>query len=135
MNDRELERKRNETEKHYHVPGCAQYMHRKRSAVFFNTNNTPKHEMAKALGAYMLSKWGDIKFSDSLIEILNSLDLEVKLCMKGFEEEGADWVTEAVPNETPNRRVDLVNLDNDTRIEFECDKKISKGDDVVTIYL
>lgn len=135
MNQKETEFKRIETEKSYHVPGCRNYQRRKRNAVIFNTHSTVQHEMAKALGSFMLRKWGDIKFDDKIQTALFKLNEAVNNAMKDFVKQEADFICEAVPNEEPDRRVDLVCLDTDTRFEFEMNPKVNKGEGVVTIYL
>ena len=120
------------TLKNYHVSGCSKNLSVKQNAVFFNANNTIKHELSKALGALMLLKYGDIKFTAPLVLLLTEIQEEVEQMKIIGEPQG--FITEAVPNEENWRRVDLVALRDDTRFEFETNHKIKK-DNAVTIYL
>lgn len=133
----EMELKRNATEKIYHVPGCRDYQHRKRNVIFFGSGSI-KHEMAKALGGLMLSRWGDVKFSPEVVKKLQELQVAVNSAMLDFPSNKTEYITECVPNANPKRRVDLLCLDNNVRFEFETDHKIEKdkGDpNTITIYI
>jgi len=132
MNKLELKTERETTWKSYHVPSMPNYTKLKKNAVFLAANNTYKHEISKALGALMLIKHGDIKFTNELISSINHLDKCAKAAMEGFPKQKAEFITEAVPNAEPNRRVDLVKLDDDTRIEFETNPKVEK-DNCITV--
>jgi len=47
MNKRELKRKRNDTARKYHTPGCADNIKRHRQGVYPNPSNRPEHERTK----------------------------------------------------------------------------------------
>jgi len=118
----------------YHTPGCSKIIKRAKNAVFFNNNNSMRHELAKAVGALMLGRYGDIKFSPALKKQLRIFANAISFEMSGFKKNKANFITEAVPNKEKNRRIDLVNIDNNIRYEFETNKKIKK-DNCVTIYI
>lgn len=118
----------------YTIPGGANYQLRSKNAVYFNPSNSIKHEMSKALGAYMLLSWGDVKFSKETLDILAMLQHQVKKDMNGFLAKGVDFVTEAVPKINRDRRIDLVRLYDGTWFEFESDHKVDKGH-CINIYL
>ena len=82
----------------------------------------------------MLGRYGDIKFSPELIDLLRIFANRISFEMSGFKKNKADFITEAVPNKESNRRIDLVNINNNTRYEFETNKKVKK-DNCVTIYI
>ncbi len=123
-----------ENRKKYRIQGGQNYQLRSLNAIYISPSNSVKHELAKALGAYMIRKYGDIKFTDYIIESLDQIELDVKMAMEGFAKEKDSFITEAVIKSQPDRRVDLVRLSDNTRFEFECSKKIKK-EDCVTIYL
>ena len=112
----------------YHIPGCSAYMRRPKNAVYFNPGSTVRHEMSKALGAFMLQRYGDVKFSTAISNYLKLLEDEVEMLFSGTEREKADFITEAVPNKEPGRRADLVRLSDDFRFEFETNHKIKKDE-------
>lgn len=119
----------------YHTPGCADHQLRPKNAIYISGSNTLRHELAKCIGAYMLRKYGDIpEFDDWLKEELNDIDETVKLLMKDFPKGSSDFITEAVPDDEPNRRVDLVRLPDNQKFEFETDSKIKKSG-ACTIYI
>ena len=117
----------------YRTPGSASHMLRPKNALFIAPNSF-KHELAKFIGAYMLKKYGDIKFSEYLVCNLKFLEKEIKEIMKDFPKESSDFITEAVPINEPKRRVDLVRLSDNTRFEFETDKKVKK-EGAITFYI
>ena len=112
----------------YLVPGGANYQYRPLNAVMISPSNTVRHELAKALGGYMLRKWGDVKLSSEVVGLLKALEAQVKKDMKEFPRVKRGFVTEAVPKVDRDRRVDLVCLDNEQWIEFETSKRVDKGD-------
>ena len=116
------------------MPGCNNYVKRSKNAIYLSPGSTIRHEMSKCLGAYMLKKWGDIKFSIHVIHLLKELEMQVKKDMEGFPIENKSFITEAVPTKEKERRVDLVRLEDDQRFEFETSKKIKK-DNACTIYI
>jgi len=118
----------------YHTPGCSNIIKRAKNAVFFNNNNSVRHELAKAVSSLMLGRYGDIKFSPELKKQLRIFANTISFEMSGFKKNKTNFITEAVPNKEKDRRIDLVNIDNNTRYEFETNKKIKK-DNCVTIYL
>lgn len=134
MNSKKQALQEIQTHSSYHVPGQAQFYTIKKNSVFINSNNTLQHEISKTIGALMLHKYGDIKWSIDLINAVEKVTDEIKKNMKGFTIQPTSFITEAVPNNEPDRRVDLVNLNNDVRYEFETDSKIKK-DNCITIYL
>lgn len=122
-------------QRNYHVPGCSSNHNPKKNSISISDHNTIKHELAKSLGAIMLSRFGDIKFTKEIVTLLNCLEHEVNTI--GFVKDHADFITESVPNDEENRRVDLVNLNTDDRFEFETDHKIDKFKNKggITIYI
>ena len=126
MKSKPLNKAEEETHRQYHIPGCPNYQRRTKSSVYFNAGSTVKHEMAKALGALMLQKWGDVKFNEPTLKALNDLANAVNVSFKDYEKCKKNFLTEVVPNKEPDRRVDLVSLDDDYRYEFETDHKIQK---------
>lgn len=135
--NKQVELKRLQTERTYHIPGMPNYAHRKRNSIFFG-NESIKHVLAKAIGAYMLRKYGDVKFTGRTIELLDDLSNGINVDMKDFVEEGAEYVTEVVPNDDNSRRVDLVCLDTGARYEFETNHKVLKdkgNEGTTTIYI
>jgi len=132
--DRKITKKKGFFIKEYHTPGCAQFIKRAKNAVFFNNNNSVRHELAKAVGALMLGRYGDIKFSQELIDQLRIFANRISFETAGFKKNKTNFVTEAVPNKEPDRRIDLVNVDDNARYEFETNKKVKKKN-CVTIYV
>ena len=125
----------------YHIPGQQSRCTLKKNAIFISTGNTLRHEMAKFIGCFMIKKYGDVKFDDDLKKMIltTSVYVEEKL-MKAFFKESCNYITEACPNREPNRRVDVVNITNGDRFEFESLKSVKKpesldGSQTVTIYL
>jgi len=104
----------------------------KKNAIFLSRHNTTKHELAKCVGAIMLKKFGEVKFSKQLIIANESMANIIDLTMKEFKGH-SDFITEACANEE-DRIVDLVNLRTNDRIEFECDHKIKKSN-CITVYI
>jgi len=118
----------------YKIPSGGNYQLRSKNAIYVSPSNTIHHELSKCLGAYMLRKWGDIKFSERTCAILKMLENEVKLTMKDFPKDRSAFITEAVPKKEPDRRVDLVRLNDNQRFEFETNPKIKK-ENCCTIYI
>jgi len=73
----------------YHIPGCANYVRRPKNAIYISTANTIAHEFAKLKICYDLRK------------------------------KGRTIITEAVPNNNPKRRIDIVDLTTGEEIEIE----------------
>lgn len=111
----------------YTIPGGNNYQLRSKNAIYISPSNSLRHELAKCVAAYMLRKWGDIKFEDDLTFLLKEVEDYVELLMKGFPKSKADFISEAVPKKDRNRRIDLVRLDDDVWFEFET-KNVDKGD-------
>jgi len=82
----------------------------------------------------MLLKHGDIKFTEETKKYIEFLSEKIKFDMKEFPKVKVDFITEACPNRELHRRVDLVKLDTDTRIEFETNHKVKK-DNSLTVYI
>ena len=123
----------------YHTIGIPNSL-RAKNAVFISTQNSLKHELAKLLGGYMVRKYGDIKFNEDILLCLLALENCVNDSLEGFPKNPKNFITEACPNEEKDRRVDLVILEDNTRIEFESDHKIKKADNpsgeaTITIYI
>jgi len=127
----------------YQVPAGSPYMLRSRNAVFISTTNSVSHEMSKALGAYMIRKYGDVKFTDRIIRCIQLLEDAVKEELKDFPKSPASFITESVPKTKikkekgiteEDRRIDLVRLEDNTWFEFETDHKIQK-EKCITIYI
>jgi len=120
----------------YHIKGQSNVHSVKKNVIFLNAHNTIKHELAKSLGAIMLHRFGDVKFSDDIKLALEWIQSEV--CKFHFEKNRTDFLTEASPNDEPDRVVDLVNLNEPipeyARFEFETNLKILKKN-TVTIYI
>jgi len=110
----------------YKIPSGANYQHRSKNAIYISPSNSIRHEMAKALGAYQLRKYGDVFFNEKITETLKKLEELSKIAVKDCQTETTDFITEAVPKKEPERRVDLVSLKDNTRYEFETNKKTVK---------
>jgi hypothetical protein len=114
-----------------------EYEKRAINAVYFRSGST-KHEIAKAVGALMLSRCGIAVFTDPLKEILTSLaneiDAQIKVCIEMSGNNPAWFITEAqertksfsIPTGTVNPTRDLVCLDDGVRYEFETKKSRAK---------
>ena len=126
MNKKETKSQEELNRSLYRIPSGASYQLRSKNAVYLASNNTVRHELAKTLGAYMLIRFGDIKFNDEIKSLLRLIEIEVEALMQGFIEEKSSFITEAVPKKEESRRVDLVRLKDGTRFEFETNKKITK---------
>ena len=119
----------------YHMVGCSNLISCKKNAVVFSTSETTAHKLAKCIGAIMLHKHGDVKFTEDMKFALDSLSRIVDEAMEGFVKEKHDFICEACPNKEKTRRVDLVDVTNNNRFEFETKKSVDKGEGVTTIYL
>lgn len=122
----------------YHIPGQPSHYSVKKNAIFISNANSLKHELSKFLACYMIKKYSDVKFTKELIEGINGLANIFNIIFKDWKESHSEFITEACPNENKDRRVDIVNLINNDRIEIETDHRIKKADDgknVVTIYV
>lgn len=62
----------------YHIPGTTEIQRVKRSVVFLNRGNKVSHELAKSLGAIMLSKYGDLKFNKKIKKAIKKIEEELK---------------------------------------------------------
>ena len=118
----------------YHPPGGSKLQTVKLNAVFVSCHNTVRHELSKALGGIMLNKWGDVRFTPEIIKGLRVLSDLVEFEFKDWSKNKVNFITEAVPTSDSKRRVDLVKLDDNTRIEFETSKQVLK-DDSLTIFI
>ena len=117
---------------HYHVPSMSNIHSLKKDAIFVSDANSISHELAKCLGAIMVKRFSDLKFNPEIVRALGVISDEV--AKFGFEKNHGSFLTEASPNESPNRRVDLVSLTDNQRYEFETDKTINKSN-CCTIYI
>ena len=126
MSKKELILSRETTLKSYHVPSMPTYTKLKKNVIYFNAGSTYRHEMTKALIGLMLLKHGDFKITNEIISSIQHLDKCCKAAMEDFPKEKAEFICEAVPNTEPNRRVDMVRLDDDQRIEIETNPKVQK---------
>ena len=118
--------------RHYFTPGCPRTHRLKKNAIFLSKHSKIRHQLAKCLGSIMVKKFGDVKFNDAIIEYLILIEKEVENI--GLIDSPSEFITEAVPCEDKTRRVDLVELKNNVRFEFECDHKVRK-ENSVTIYI
>jgi len=134
MNKKEKIQNTEENRKLYRIPSGANYQLRSRNAIYISPSNSLRHELSKCIGAYMLRKWGDIKFEPIISDLLKLLEKDINAIMKEFTKNKANFITEAVPKKEPERRVDLVKLEDNTRFEFETSLKIKKPD-CYTIYI
>jgi len=134
MNQKERKKEVEDNRKLYRIPSGANYQLRSKNAVYISPSNTLRHELAKSIGAYMLRKYGDIKFLDTLGHQLEQIEKTVKTIMKEFPKDKSDFITECVPKREPERRVDLVRLSDNTRFEFETKSNIKKNN-CITIYI
>jgi hypothetical protein len=117
----------------YHIPGCSKTLHRPKNAIFISEKNSIQHELSKCIGAIQIQRFGDLKWDNRLKWLVNKISEVID--SNGLIRNPSDFITEAVPNDEENRRVDLVNLSTGDRIEFEKDHSINKGKDCITIYL
>ena len=106
----------------YTIPGGASYQYRPKNSVMISSANSIRHELGKTLAAYMLRKWGDVNWCDSINSLLKMLEDATNECMKGFPKQKAEFITECCPKpsvikeknlKTINRRIDLVDLNNE----------------------
>ena len=119
----------------YHIPGQSHLHPVKKNAVFIANNNTIRHELSKCIEAIMLKRYGDILFNDYIKKQILLIDMHITdVLFKGWVKNECDFITEAVPNEDKTRRVDLVNISNGDRFEFETNKKVKK-ENAITIYI
>lgn len=81
----------------------------------------------------MIRKWGDVKFPPSVLQLLDDLDTLMNIEFQLFDEHHVDFITEAVPRDELNRRVDLVRLSDNQYYEFENDKKRAKKGSVTVV--
>lgn len=130
----ELERK---NYRHYHIPGQSAIHSVKANVIHLSKTNKVNHELSKSLGGIMFLKYGDIKFTNEIIFLINLLGEATEKEMKGFKG-SSSFITEAcATGEKVNgedRRVDLVGLSANCRVEFE-NQKIVKPNTQVVIYL
>jgi len=115
------------------MSGC-NYKFRSKNAIFISTTNKLNHEVAKFVGAYMIKKYGDIKFTNRIIGAIKILEEAVVEDLKDFEKNPSNFITEAVPKVDKDRRVDLVRLEDEQWIEFENNHKIKK-EGALSIYI
>lgn len=114
------------------TPGAAPIHTCKKNVVYISNNITVKHELAKCIGAIMIKRFGDVKFSGKLIRLINEINDEISDSNMVFN--STNFITEAVPNLNIHRRIDLVNLGTGDEFEFETDHSVSK-DGAITIYI
>ena len=112
-------------------------MNCKKNVIHLGANELIKHELSKCVGAIMIHKWGDVQFNANIIQQIDTLAYLIEATFDIWDKQTTDFLTEAW---LPNRRIDLVNLQNDSRIEFETDHKEDKrkkfdDDNTVNIYI
>jgi len=110
----------------YKIPSGGNFQLRSKNAIYISPSNTLTHELAKTIGAYSLRKFGDIKFDKPLVLLIKNLEDYFKLLMKEFPKEKASFITEACPKQFPNKRRDLVKLEDNWIFEFETSPKRAK---------
>ena len=116
MMDKEIYKKRQETYKKYHIPGCSAYYRRPKNAIYISPANSLKHELAKAKVCYYIRKYGlDIPNG----EVVTLDDLENYKSNKPQM-----FITEAVAKN--GKKPDVVILDTGQEIEIETDKRRAK---------
>lgn len=118
MKGKPLNKAEEATYRKYHIPGCENFQRRAKNTVCFSAINTVRHEIAKAIGGLMLQKWGDIKFTPEINEALEKLAKATEHSFRGWPKQKKAFITEVVPNDNRERRVDLVRLEDNTRYEF-----------------
>jgi len=134
MNKRNTKKEIEKNRRKYTIPSGANYQLRSVGAVYTSPSNSTKHEVAKLIAALQLRKFGDVRFTQDMIDALNLLSEAVEAATKDFPKSTATFITEAVPKLEPERRVDLVRLEDDMRFEIETNPKIKKKN-CVTIYV
>lgn len=117
MNKKDLIKKRSETYKKYHIPGCQAYYKRPKNGVYLSSANSIEHEMAKAKICYYILKYG--------LEIPSGETIKLDEIEKFKSNAPQTFITEAVSNET-KKRPDIVILDTGQEIEVETDPKRAK---------
>ncbi len=90
-----MKKKEVEVWKKYHIPGSPAYVRRPKDCIYISTANSLIHEIAKTIIAYEIKK------------------------------QGRHFITEAVPNDRQNRRIDVVDLEG-TEIEIETNLQVFK---------
>ena len=118
----------------YHIPSCSTSHHPKKNAIMISAANSIKHELAKCVGAIMIHRMGDVKFTSLVKEELESLSYAIELAVGPKFNDSIDFITEACPNNQGNRRVDLINLETEDKFEFETNHDVKKAD-AITIYI
>lgn len=124
----QLSKEEEENNRKYHVPGMPNFARRTKNTIVYAANNTTLHELSKALGGLMLHKWGDVKFTEAVKKKLKELSISVDQAYQNSPKVRKAYITEAVPNNQPTRRVDLVRLEDDYRYEFEVSNHKNKKD-------
>lgn len=120
--------------KQYHIPSRPNYCRRPKNAVILSAGSRANHEIGKAVVAYQLIKYGEVRLTSEIINALRLLEMEITRSMKGFPKQKSDFICEAVPNQEPERRVDIVDITRGDRYELENDHTIKK-DNAITIYI
>lgn len=143
MNKKDRNKLIEDNRQKYILPSGAPFQYRSKNAIYISTTNRLNHEIAKCVGAYMIKKYGDFKFTDRIIGAIKILEESVKEELKDFPKNPCNFITECVPKtktkkekgvSEKDRRIDLVKLEDETWIEFENSKKERK-ERCITIYL
>jgi hypothetical protein len=108
----------------FHPPGHSNYHNIKPNVIFINSGSLIRHELSKALLAIQIHKFGDYLFNDTIKKAIKTIEKEIK--NQGFSKNPTSFLTEACPNSEPNRRIDIVQLSDITRIEIETNPKEQK---------
>lgn len=117
----------------YKTPGTNNQF-RQDNCVFINIGSTVKHELYKFVGAIQVRNSGDVLFDYGLTNALKELAKEIERTLAKLPKYRSSFVTEAICPNDSNRRIDLINKDNNDYFEFETDhKKKKKG--AITIYI
>lgn len=118
----------------FHAPGCSHLRHRAKNAIYISSSNSIKHELAKCIGAIMVQRYGNVKFDSTVKTAFDDLCFAIQSVLGPELSEPNFFLTEAVPNDRPKRRLDLVNINTLDEFEFETNlKEHKKG--AVTIYI
>ena len=118
----------------YHVPSQSHRTTRPRNAVFISAANSIKHELFNCIGAIMVQRFGDVFFNPDINKAIEDLVFDINLAGGTPLKEKNIFISEAVPNNRPNRRIDLVNINTLDEFEFENIHTIKK-EGAVTIYI
>lgn len=109
----------NSNHRKYHIPGNSNQHHPKKNAVTFSKTESFEHILGKTIASAMISKYGDVKWSDKLNDLITKISIHLeKTLMKDFIKSHHDFINEASPNDNPKREIDVVDLNTNTKFEI-----------------